>query len=60
MITGSSPPISDDIRNEQFKQMNYNDIKWDTWITDLKPDLDYLYKSLHNKTRYDIRKGEKK
>ncbi len=59
MITGSSTPISDNVHDEQFKQMDYNDIKWDTWITDLKSDLDSLYKSLHNKTRYDIRKGEK-
>lgn len=59
MINGSSTIIPYDEQQNQFKHYGYKNTKWDTWVTDLKPDLDILYKSLNNKTRYDIRKGEK-
>jgi hypothetical protein len=59
IINGSFIPNSKNIHDKQFSEMSYGNTKWDTWITDLKPDIDILYKLLHNKTRYDIRKGEK-
>jgi hypothetical protein len=59
IIKGSSTLMPEQSSSVQFKNVDYHNTKWDTWVIDLKKDLDVLYKSLHNKTRYDIRKGEK-
>lgn len=57
-ITGSTSVSLPD-NSLPFQKMGYKYKKWETWIIDLNQDIDYIYKSLHNKTRYDIRKGEK-
>ncbi|MEX0656989.1 MAG: hypothetical protein WD154_05545 [Nitrosopumilaceae archaeon] len=59
LIKGSSTIISDNEQQNQYLKYGYENTRWDTWVTDLKPELDITYNSLHNKTRYDIRKGEK-
>jgi len=59
MIKGSTPPLDEQFFGDFFKKVGYNEQKWITYITDLNQKIDDLYNSLHNKTRYDIRKGEK-
>lgn len=59
LSNGSLTTNSNVQEQNQFLNYNYQNNKWDTWITNLDVTLDSLYNSLHNKTRYDIRKAEK-
>ncbi len=58
-IKGGSPIFKKSTWEQSFKKFDYALQPWDTWVTDLQQNEDILYKSLHNKTRYDVRKGEK-
>ena len=60
LVKGSSAPMMTNIDSKSFKKTGYTINPWITYITDLKREVDEIYNSLHNKTRYDIRKGEKK
>lgn len=60
LIKGSSPSQISQIRSHIFQKNGYTINPWITYITDLQRNVDEIYKSLHNKTRYDIRKAEKK
>lgn len=58
LISGTSPPqpnLSIDI----FKKNNYVIKPWISYITNINRNVNDIFNSLHNKTRYDIRKGEK-
>jgi len=59
LIKGSSPIDSKTEHQNCFTKHQFQNTAWDTWITSLKPELNSIYDSLHNKTRYDVRKGEK-
>jgi len=60
LIKGSSPPQMSQVQSNIFKKNGYRINPYITYITDLQRSVDDIYNSLHNKTRYDIRKGEKK
>ncbi len=59
LISGSSPPQASNLSMKIFKKNNYTIKPWITYITNIDRPIDDIYNSLHNKTRYDIRKGEK-
>jgi len=59
MIKGSSPPLALQIPKELYAKNGYDYKRWVTYITNLNQKQDELFHSLHNKTRYDVRKGEK-
>ena len=59
LIKGSSPPQMRQSPANLYQKNGYKIIPWITYITDLQRSVEDIYKSLHNKTRYDIRKGEK-
>ena len=59
LISGSSPPQISNLSMKIFKKNNYIIKPWITYITNIDRTTDNIYNSLHNKTRYDIRKGEK-
>ena len=59
LIKGSSPVDSKTQHRNCFTKYQFENISWETLITSLKPELNSIYDSLHNKTRYDVRKGEK-
>ncbi|MEX0656992.1 MAG: GNAT family N-acetyltransferase [Nitrosopumilaceae archaeon] len=59
LIKGSSPPQMS-LPIDVFKKNGYDIKPWITYITNLQRNMDDVYNTLHNKTRYDIRKGEKK
>jgi hypothetical protein len=59
LLSHGSSTINSNIGKEnQYSNYMYTNTPWDTWVTQLDPTLDVIYNSLHNKTRYDIRKGE--
>jgi len=58
LISGSSPP-STNLSIHILKKYNYIVKPWISYITNIDKNTDEIYSSLHNKTRYDIRKGEK-
>jgi len=60
LIRGSSPPQIPQLSPDIFKKNGYTIEPWVTYITNLQRKVDDIYNALHNKTRYDIRKGEKK
>jgi len=60
LIKGSSPPQMSNMPIDVFKKNGYVIKPWITYITNLQRNVDDIYNALHNKTRYDIRKGEKK
>ena len=60
LIKGSSPPQMSKINPKILKKNGYKINPWITYITDLQRKVEDIYQSLHNKTRYDVRKGEKK
>ncbi len=59
LISGSSPPQMDNFPTSIFKKYGYTIKPWVTYITDLQRNVDDIFHTLHNKTRYDVRKGEK-
>jgi len=59
LVKGSSTINSEIEQQNQYPKHGYENTEWDTWVTSLEPELDFIYNSLHNKTRYDVRKGEK-
>jgi len=59
VISGTSPPQVENMPIGIFKKNGYEVKNWITYVTDLERDIDDVYHALHNKTRYDIRKGEK-
>ena len=59
VISGTSPPQMPNMPVNVFKNKGYAIKPWITYITNLQRNVDDIYKALHNKTRYDIRKGEK-
>ena len=58
LISGTSPPQSN-LSVDIFKNNNYMIKPWISYVTNINKNIDEIYNSLHNKTRYDIRKGEK-
>jgi len=58
LIKGSSPSISYQFPNNHLKQFGYSCQSWITYVTNIDRNIDQVYSSLHNKTRYDVRKGE--
>ena len=60
LIKGSVPPQISQLPVNIFKKNGYAIEPWITYITNLQRNVDDIYNALHNKTRYDIRKGEKK
>ncbi len=59
MARGSTAATSDISVLEQYPRFAYASSRWDTWITRLDREAGEIYGSLHNKTRYDVRRGEK-
>jgi len=59
LVKGSSTINSEIEQQNQYPKYGYKNTRWDTWVTSLEPELESIYNSLHNKTRYDVRKGEK-
>ena len=59
VISGTTSPQMSSIPTNILKKNGYNVKPWFTYITNLERNIDEIYNSLHNKTRYDIRKGEK-
>ena len=59
LISGTFPPQQSKLPVDIFKKNNYIIKPWITYITNINRSVDEIYNSLHNKTRYDIRKGEK-
>ena len=59
VISGTSTPQIENIPTDVFRKNNYEIKPWITYVTDLDRDVDEIYHALHNKTRYDVRKGEK-
>ena len=60
LVRGSSPPQVPQLPVDVFKKNGYSIEPWITHITNLQRNVDDIYNALHNKTRYDVRKGEKK
>lgn len=58
LIKGSSSSLDNPLPNNNFEQLGYSCKPWITYVTDINRNIDQVYSSLHNKTRYDIRKGE--
>lgn len=58
LISGTSPSQPNFSVNI-FEKNNYVVKSWISYITNINKNVDEIYNSLHNKTRYDIRKGEK-
>ncbi len=58
LIKGSSPSLSNKFSNNHFDQFGYSCKSWITYVTNINRKIDQVYSSLHNKTRYDVRKGE--
>jgi hypothetical protein len=59
LIRGSSPPQTPQQPIDIYEKNGYSIEPWITHITNLERNVDELYSTLHNKTRYDVRKGEK-
>jgi len=59
LIRGTSVPQMESLPVDIFKKNGYSIEPWITYITDLQRKIDNIFNSLHNKTRYDVRKGEK-
>ena len=59
IIKGASPPLSKQFSNEIFRNFQYSCTPWITNIIHFSQNSDEFFLQLHNKTRYDIRKGEK-
>lgn len=59
LISGSSPPQQFPLSVDIFKKNNYLIKPWLTYITNVDNDHDTIFNKLHNKTRYDVRKGNK-
>lgn len=59
VIKGTSAPLSKQFSNSQFQKFEYNCTPWITNVTQLSKNSEEFFLELHNKTRYDIRKGEK-
>ena len=59
MIKGTSPPLDLNFCESFFKEHNYEVIPWKSYIINLPSSSDDFFASLHNKIRYDIRKGIK-
>lgn len=59
MIKGRSCPLSESTSNELFEKFAYVCEPWLAYISNVDKTIDDFFSSLHNKTRYDIRKVEK-
>lgn len=59
LISGVTSPMASKFKPEIWKKFGFKLQPWKTYIIDLNQPIDVLYKSLHNKIRYDIRKSEK-
>ena len=59
LISGTTPPQVSAFPVNTLKNNGYAIKPWISYITDLQRNVDDIYHALHNKTRYDIRKGEK-
>lgn len=59
VISCTTPPRTSNYPIEIFKKFGYSIKPWITYVTDLQKNTEEIYKALHNKTRYDVRKGEK-
>jgi len=59
LVSCTTPPRLSDFPISIFKKNGYSIKPWITYITNLERKIDEIYNLLHNKTRYDVRKGEK-
>jgi serine/alanine adding enzyme len=59
IVSCTTPPKVSNFPISVFKKNGYSVKPWITYITNLQRSTDEIFKSLHNKTRYDIRKAEK-
>lgn len=59
IIKGRSLPLSEPIPNNIFEKFGYSCEPWLAYIANIDKSVDEFFLSLHNKIRYDIRKGEK-
>jgi len=59
LIKGRSCPLAESNPNEIFEKFGYTCNPWLAYISNIDSIPDKFFSSLHNKIRYDIRKGEK-
>jgi len=59
ILKGTSPPLDRNFTKSFFKENNYEVTPWKNYIINLPSSSDDFLTSLHNKIRYDIRKGIK-
>jgi len=59
LIKGTSAPLSTQFSNSIFQKFEYTCKPWITNVTHFTKKSDEFFLDLHNKTRYDIRMGEK-
>lgn len=59
IIRGTTPPLDPNFSQKNFLDSKYSIKPWKNYIINLPIDPNDYFVSLHKKTRYDIKKGEK-
>jgi len=60
MIRGSTAPLDQNNSRKLFEENGFNFQPWSTYVISLNETINNLYSTLDKKTKYDIRKSEKK
>lgn len=59
LVKGTTPPLDQNFTENYFKNFGYLVTSWKNYVIKLPEDPNSHFASLHNKIRYDVRKGEK-